>query len=416
MKEKIKAAAGKDTERLIAEDAAARKAEFSESADRMESVLKSGRFRKKQRSVIISIIILCAALNAAAWISEDFSLFYTQKIFPVITTPFAWLTSRLPFSLGEVLIIIAVIGVPLSLLLFTSLMIVKRGKRDAKKKIRRIYAYVYAWIFVYILLTETLNCFILYHTPTFAEIYGYAGETYSASQLEELADFLIDKTNSLSERVQRDEKGQFVMTDELVENAKSAMLSLSEEIPQLSGYYAEPKIIKNSFFMSQQYLMGIYFPFTMEANYNYQMYALNVPDTLCHELAHTKGIIREDEANFAAFLACDGSESVDFQYSGYLRALKYVLSECGSYCSEETTSALYNRLSDGVRTDWQSNSEYWQEVQESDEGLISSETVAKVSDKAMETSLKLNGVDEGKRSYGRMVDLLLDWYFAEETQ
>ena len=55
-----------------------------------------------------------------------------------------------------------------------------------------------------------------------------------------------------------------------------------------------------------------------------------------------------------------------------------------------------------------------QEVQESDKGLIDSKTVAEVSDKAMETSLKLNGVEDGKRSYGRMVDLLLDWYFMQQ--
>lgn len=34
----------------------------------------------------------------------------------------------------------------------------------------------------------------------------------------------------------------------------------------------------------------------------------------------------------------------------------------------------------------------------------------------METSLKLNGVEDGKRSYGRMVDLLLDWYFMQQEE
>ena len=67
-----------------------------------------------------------------------------------------------------------------------------------------------------------------------------------------------------------------------------------------------------------------------------------------------------------------------------------------------------------MRADWNGNVDYWQEVQESDKGLIDSKTVAEVSDKAMETSLKLNGVEDGKRSYGRMVDLLLDWYFMQQ--
>ena len=51
-------------------------------------------------------------------------------------------------------------------------------------------------------------------------------------------------------------------------------------------------------------------------------------------------------------------------------------------------------------------------MQESDEGLFDSKTVAEVSDKAMETSLKLNGIEDGKKSYGRMVDLLLNYYYS----
>lgn len=368
--------------------------------------------RKIQRTVIISLTAVCVLLNVLAWNSEKFSRFYMQRVFPKITAPFARLTSGLPFSLGEVLIVIALIGVPLSVIAFIVLMIVKRKNRDAKRTIRRVYGYTYAWIFVYILLTETLNCFVLYHSPTFAELYGYPQDKYTAGQLEQLADRLIAETNALSEQVKRDEKGQFVLTADLDETAEKAMLSLAEDYPQLDGFYASPKAVKNSFFMSQQYLMGIYFPFTMEANYNDEMYSLNMPDTVCHELAHTKGFIREDEANFIGFLACHGSDNAEYRYSGYIRALKYVMSECEENCTEETVSRLYNALSDGVRADWNGNVDYWQEVQESDEGLIDSETVAEVSDKAMETSLKLNGVEDGKKSYGRMVDLLLDWYFG----
>ena len=43
---------------------------------------------------------------------------------------------------------------------------------------------------------------------------------------------------------------------------------------------------------------GLYFPFSMEANYNDTMSIMNKPFTMCHELAHTHGYIFEDEANF----------------------------------------------------------------------------------------------------------------------
>lgn len=376
----------------------------------------SARRRKIQRTIIITQILVCAAMNILAWMSEEFSRAYMQKVFPRLTSGFAKVTSVLPFSLGEVLIIVALIGVPLSLIALIVLLIIKRKNKDARRKIGRIYGYVYAWIAVYILFTETFNCFVLYHTPEFAELYDYPREKYTAGQLEQLAEHLITETNSLSEQVKRDGEGKFVLTADLDDTAREAMLALAEDYPQLEGFYTTPKAVKNSFFMSQQYLMGIYFPFTMEANYNDDMYSLNMPDTVCHELAHTKGFIREDEANFIGFLACNGSESADYRYSGNIRALKYVMQKCEESCSEETVSRLYNSLADGVRADWNGNVEYWQQVQESDKGIIDSETVAKVSDKAMETSLKLNGVEDGKKSYGRMVDLLLDWYFTEDLK
>lgn len=385
-------------------------------------VVRDTRIRKAQRTLILILAGFCILANGAYVLLEKYSPetsvkvfgFYQRYVFPIISTPFAFLTDKLPFSLGEMLIIAAVIILPLSLIAFITLMIVKRKNRDFRRGAGRVYMLFLGWVAVYVLLTETLGCYVLYHGPTFAEQNDYPQDTYTAAQLEQLADFLIIRTNDLSMQVKRDTEGKFILTADLDDTAKAAMKELGERYPQLGGYYATPKAVKNSFFMSQQYLMGVYFPFTMEANYNDEMYSLNAPDTVCHELAHTKGYIREDEASFIAFLACDGSDNIDYRYSGYIRALKFVLEKCEQHCSEKTVSRLYNMLSDGVRIDWNSNSEYWSEVQQSDEGLFDSEKVAEVSDKAMEASLKLGGVEDGKQSYGRMTDLLLDWYFSEQ--
>ena len=290
--------------------------------------------------------------------------------------------------------------------------IIKSPSADTKKKVRRFFAYFWAWVLTYVLVTETFNCYALYNAPTFTEVFTkYPGDTYTAAQLEQLADYLVYETNNLSAQVKRDSKGKFVLTADLDETARTAMKKLSKDIPQLKGYYTTPKKIKNSFFMSQTDLMGIYFPFTMEANYNQDMVSLNLPDTVCHELAHTKGFIREDEANFIGFLACYASDNNDYRYSGCVRALRYVLSKCSENCSKDTVARLYGSLAEGVSTDIDANREYWESVRKSDKGIFNSEKVAEVSDKAMEASLQFGGVEDGRRSYGRMVDLLLDWYY-----
>ena len=100
--------------------------------------------------------------------------------------------------------------------------------------------------------------------------------------------------------------------------------------------------------MSQMDLMGIYFPFSMEANYNQDMYKAKLPDTICHELAHTKGYIQEDEANFIAFMACDRSDNADYRYSGYLAALGEVRNKIFDYASDDKKIEFDSSICDEV--------------------------------------------------------------------
>lgn len=361
---------------------------------------------KKDRLALILIFAVCILLNILAWCSKGFCDWYGREILPFWFNAFGRPIALLPFSLGEMMIILAIAIVLLTPIVLTVLLILLKGRR---KMVLKVFGFVYLWIIAFILVTETLNCFILYHRSTFGETYGIPASQHTNAELLELCDYLTDETNMLSEQVQRTEKGEFILTADLSETARSAMQALGKEFPQLGGYYVTPKPIINSFFMSQQYLMGIYFPFSLEANYNDQMYPSNLPETVCHELAHTKGFMLEDEANFIAFLACDRCDNVEYRYSGYLRALKYVLSQVRDNCSDEEISRVYSKLKPGVSVDINGNAAYWQSVQESDEGLLPSKTVAKISDAAMEASLKMNGVEDGKKSYGRMVDLLLNY-------
>ena len=70
------------------------------------------------------------------------------------------------------------------------------------------------------------------------------------------------------------------------------------------------------------------------------------------------------------------------------------------------------KVSDNVIKDWFLfvPEEYWEENKEKE--IISTETVETISDFTSDTSLKLNGVEDGTKSYCRIVNLLLDYYFS----
>lgn len=369
---------------------------------------------KKNSIALISVFTACLLLNIIARLSTPFADFYLDYIFPIWNNTFGRVLSWLPFSFGEILIIIAVAGLPLSLIVYIVLMCIKKGRR---KRVSHIYFKTLAWCIAYVMVTETLNCFILYQCSTFASKNGISENTYTAEELLNVYEKLIEQTNEASAQVQRDDEGRFILTADLDKTAAEAMENISGDYPVLKGFYTKPKPVINSYFMSQQYLMGIYFPFTLEANYNKLMYDSNKPETVVHELAHTQGIILEDEANFVAFLACSMSDNADYRYCGYLSALKYVRSKAFDAVADkeehlrERLDMLEERIDYGIWVDMYENQEYWRSVQEEKKTIIPASTVNEVSDAAMNASLKFNGVADGKDSYGRMVDLVLNYYY-----
>lgn len=166
----------------------------------------------------------------------------------------------------------------------------------------------------------------------------------------------------------------------------------------LSGFTPAPKGVWQSGLLSRQKIMGIYSPFTIEANYNRDMPVFNIPSTLCHELSHLKGYMREDEANFIAWLACQCSDQPQFAYSGHMLAFGYAMNALWNAGEQEAYREIYAGLCQNARTDLREDADFWH---------MYDGRAAEVSQAVNHTYLKLNRQQDGVKSYGRMVDLLL---------
>ena len=131
------------------------------------------------------------------------------------------------------------------------------------------------------------------------------------------------------------------------------------------------------------------------------------PYIMCHEAAHRLAIASEQEANFAAFLACDASNDVRFRYSGYYNAAGYCLNALYRY-DPERTQELLQEFADGdgreglllFLSDRAATSAYY----DSYEGAFE-----EVGQKVNDTYLKSFGESTGVRSYGLVVDYLIAW-------
>ena len=383
-----------------------------------------------------NIVFLCGIigvvlLNAAAWQSVAFCDWYIRHIFPLWGNTYGRLTSIVPVSVGEIMLILAV-AITLFGIAFS---IWNRIRRNRYRKALHYFAKAYAWTALTVCYIMTLNCFILYHASGFSEKYmadvgeadmmvadisgnavthaGGSSRSYTKAELAALRDYIVEQCNALAETFARDDTGGIIYEGDLIAEATKAMQRLGEEYEQLQGFYVTPKYLTYSGFFSQQYIMGYYFPFSMEANINSVMYITNVAPTVCHELAHTKGFIYENAANMIGYLACIQSEDPFLRYCGYLSVLNYVNNDF--YASIGKDKELYGkhvRISDTVADDnIFLTREDWEAVEK--KAAVKTATVKKVSNALMETTLKLNGVEEGMKQYNEVVALLLQYYDGE---
>ena len=383
--------------------------------------------RRKKISKIIYVIGMLGVimLNYLAWRSREFCDWYIDHIFPVWLNTYARLTSALSISVGEIMLILAV-GITAFGIGFFIYNLIRRGKYTTGLL---KYGRTYAWIVLVVGYVMTLNCFILYHATGFAQKYMVketgtmvvdmsdtavvevdtkGKSAYTKKNLATLRDYLVEQCNTLADQIDRDEQGTAVYSGDLIAESVHAMETMGQQFDRLSGYYVTPKYLKCSEFFSQQYIMGYYFPFSMEANINSVMYITNVAPTVCHELAHTKGFIFENDANMIGYLACIQSDDTFLQYCGYLSVLNYVNNDFYKSVNKSTYKK-HVRISDRVADDNVFlTREDWQAVEKT--AVVKTSTVKKVSNNFLNTNLKLNGVDEGIQQYNEVVNLLLDYY------
>ncbi len=364
----------------------------------------------KRRYLYIAILAGVILLNITAWLSTPFCDFYISKIFPIWVNTYGRFTALFPFSVGELMLVAAVLLV-LAVLLSLPVCLWKLfGRRRNAGRLWRFYR-VCAWILLFVLLIMTLNCTLLYHGSTFNEKYfGKMTDTYTLEDLIAVRNEVVEQCNRLAGEMDRAENGDILYEGDMKAEAIRCMQSLGETYGGLSGYYPRLKALLLSDLMCQQYMQGYYFPFSMEANYNDVMYLTNKPATFCHELAHLKGYIYEDEANFIGFLACLSSEDKFFQYSGYLSVLYYLDNDFYAAVGEDRERYLAEPVilpqvhDDNIFV----KQEEWERI--NGKAILDTEVVEAVSDSVTETSLKLNGVSDGMVSYSRVVKLLLQYY------
>ena len=378
--------------------------------------------RKKERMhkiyVVTMVILITVTIlqNLLAWLSTDYADWHRVHIFPFFQNIMTSFSNVFPFSLGELLLCMAAVFA-MAMMIAGIAYFISRLNGISVKGYERFFKTA-GFIIAGTAFVMTNNCFILYHSTGLEGSYlnGASESEYDFETLAESREFIVERVNALAKEIERDEDGNPKFTGNMADEAVKAMQNLGLQWNELLGQYSVPKPLLASEFMCQQSMRGYYFPFTMEANYNAEMTEINMPSTMCHELAHTKGFIKEDEANFIAYVACINSDNKFFQYSGYLSVLNYINNDFKEACSECTgLYSSYTKISKQVKQD---NVFMLAKVEEKVEknAIIPTKTVRAAAKSYVDITLAANGIPEGSVTYSKVVGLLIYSREAENVE
>ena len=342
-------------------------------------------------SAILFIIVKCSALFA-----DFFNYNLTAPFRAFITS----MTSWIPFSVAEFLII----SMPLWL---TSLVVVgvakiRQGVKSASKYICFLMS-VLSVIFITFVWTYSSG----YSTTTMDKKLNMERENVSATELYETSIWLVDNINELAPKLLYDNTGASIMDYSYGDMSKRLCVAyddFADEYGVIRTFKSRVKPIALSEPFTYTHISGVYSFMTGESNINVNYPDFIVASTSAHELAHQRGVAREEEANFIAFLVCISSEDEYIRYSGYLDA--YINVANALYSADKNLyNAVYSRLCPEARGELLSYSSFFEKYADS--------KTSEISDSINNSFLQANGQEQGTKSYGMVTDLTVAYYKAK---
>ncbi len=348
--------------------------------------------------VFLGILLLSFIIYIIAVISPAFADLYNDSIGAAVRAILAWITNPLPFSLAEIFII----SIPflIGLIAFLSYKKYSSNWRSALIFTVSILSCVSIFFSVFV-----LGFGVGYHGSTLDKKLGLDKKAVSPSELEATGLWIAGKVNENMTYITYGEDGFSVMPysiDDMNTKLLEAYKKVTEKYPFIQNLRSRVKPVILSEAMSYAHITGVYTYFTGEANINVNFPDYTIPFTAAHELAHQRGIAREDEANFVAFLVCMESDDSYIRYSGYLNIYEYLASALNSH--SEIYQRVRGTLDEQVINEMRAYSRFFDKYRHS--------TVGKVSEKVNDTYLQVQGT-VGTKSYGMVVDLAVAFYLSE---
>lgn len=331
-------------------------------------------------AVAIVIAVVCALLSLSTAISEAAA----RSVSRGFTYVFGHVVSVVPFSFFEVLVAIAFI-LAVALIVRGIVFLAKRQTMKGVSSFVTLVTIVLCVVCIYTVDT----CFAYNRERPPLDIYEN-GELENEEYLVAVNNFFEDYFY-LASKMERNEDG-LTVSDMSVSEISDLIADEYKKLEDdyYSDYIPKAKGMASSGMMSALSLAGITFAPIGEANVNKDMPLVDIVTTTAHELAHTMGIMREEDADLVSLYVLLSSDNELLRYSACTEVYGRML-WIQRYIEGEESVEKYTKDErfESIRKEILACNEYW----------TSHAVFAGIADFFNNLYLKFNGQNLGTGSY-----------------
>lgn len=277
-------------------------------------------------------VILGGSTQIAEWFARNFSRGWI--------TVWGTLTGWIPFSLYELFLIVAIVLAVVAVIV----VIVRlcQGKwRNALSLVLTVCIAVTSFLTVY----NVTAGFTYQRASLPSQVYtAQDPNKFDRDSAITMAQLVVNELNKAYEQTPHDENGNVILPSiEQIHN------DIAEEYKRIDGakcdgyfspYNPSVKTIVNKWAMSQMHIVGVFFAPFGEANVNPNENNYNLPHSMAHEMAHGKGVMRENEANLVASYLLLTSDKAYLRYSALMKVYFSAISLVSMYPNTNDAVAL----------------------------------------------------------------------------
>ena len=311
-----------------------------------------------------SLLVLVVLIKIFSLFPGAVEKYYSTGLYPVIARLQRLLFGWIPISVGDLFYAATVIWLLVNIFRVCKRIIQKQAGRQYLLSVLRRLTFTLLAVYVVFNLCWGLN----YDRAGIAAQLQLKVQPYDNKELARLLQLTVTRLNSL-DSLARLHREELAVNRRLLDGAVQSYRNLSARDSRFA--YPSPSVKASLYSTLGNYLgfSGYYNPFSGEAQVNVRMPSFTRPYTTCHEIGHSLGYAKENEANFAGYLAAHDSDDPVFLYSVYFDMYYYAAREL--YLRDSTLVVpLRQSLRPAVRKDFRELLQFYRKFENPFEPVV----------------------------------------------